>query len=190
MHCASSERGDAEAYRAIYVEGLLNAIAAAKPRRTLFTSSTSVYAQTDGEVVDETSETKPERATGLHLLDAEGIALACGGYVARLSGLYGPGRSVLTRKFLADEAMLEEAGERWINQIHRDDAARAIVHLFSQRCAPGIYDVSDDTPARQRDIYQWLADYSKTAAAQRTTRPRPQTRLDEQAGEQCQAARD
>jgi nucleoside-diphosphate-sugar epimerase len=159
VHCASTNRGGTEAYRKVYLEGLLNTIAAVKPRRSLFVSSTSVYAQTDGSLVNERSETKPLRAAGLYLLDAEGVARASGGYVARLSGLYGPGRSVLTRKFLSGEAVLEERGERWINQIHRDDAARAIVHLFSRRAAPEIYNVTDDAPMRQRDLYQTLANH-------------------------------
>ncbi|HRJ71995.1 MAG TPA: NAD-dependent epimerase/dehydratase family protein [Terrimicrobiaceae bacterium] len=159
IHCASSGRGGPDAYRAVYLDGLLNAITAIQPRRTLFTGSTSVYAQADGSVVDESSETKPDRETGRILLDAEGVALASGGYVARLSGLYGPGRSVLLRKFLAGEAVIEGDGTRWINQIHRDDAARAIVHLFATRADPGVYNVSDNTPATQRDVYQWLADF-------------------------------
>lgn len=155
IHCASSGGGDAAAYRAVYLEGLLNLIAAAQPRRTLFTGSTSVYAQTDGSWVDETSETKPVRETGKILLEAEGVALASGGYVARLAGLYGPGRSALMKKFLAGEARLE--GDHWINQIHRDDAARALLHLFRSRVEPGIYNVSDNTPATQPEVYGWLA---------------------------------
>jgi nucleoside-diphosphate-sugar epimerase len=161
VHCVSSGRGGGvEAYHAVYFEGLLNVIAAFQPRRTLFTGSTSVYAQTDGSWVDETSETLPARDTAKVLLDAEGVALASGGYVARLSGLYGPGRSVLMRKFLAGEAVLEGDGGRWVNQVHRDDAVAAIAHLFFNRSAPGIYNVSDDTPATQREVYGWLSDFT------------------------------
>lgn len=163
VHCASSNRGGTDSYRKIYLEGLLNAITAVKPRRSLFVSSTSVYAQTDGSLVDETSETRPLRATGLYLLDAEGVARAAGGYVLRLTGLYGPGRSVLTKKFLSGDAVMEEQGERWVNQIHRDDAAAAIVHLFSHRIPPGTYNVSDDTPMRQRELYQALATHFNKA---------------------------
>ncbi len=160
IHCASSGRGGADAYRAVYVEGLLNSLTAFQPRRVLFTSSTSVYVQTDGAWVGEESLASPERETGRLLRDAEGIALAAGGYAVRLSGLYGPGRSVLMRKFLSGEAVIEtESGGRWINQIHRDDAARAIFHLVTTRAEPGIYNASDDTPASQREMYQWLADY-------------------------------
>ncbi len=159
IHCASSGRGGADAYRRVYLEGLLNLVATVQPRRTLFTGSTSVYAQTDGAVVTESTESQPDRETGRILLDAEGVALASGGYVARLSGIYGPGRSVLLRKFLAGDARIEGEGGRWINQIHRDDAARAVHHIFTTRSEPGVYNVSDNTPATQREVYGWLADF-------------------------------
>lgn len=159
VHCVSTRGGNAEGYRQVYLEGLLNLLTGAQPRRTLFVSSTSVYAQTDGSIVTETSPACPTRETGRILREAEGVALASGGYVARLAGLYGPGRSVLVRKFLSGEARLEGDGARWINQIHRDDAARAITHLFTRRAEPGIYNVSDDTPAPQREVQKWLADF-------------------------------
>lgn len=159
IHCASSGRGGPEAYRRVYRDGLHNLLAALQPRRILFTGSTSVYAQTDGTVVNETHETRPDRETGKILLKAEAVALAAGGYVTRLSGIYGPDRSVLLRKFLTGDARIEGDGGRWINQIHRDDAARAIHHLFTTRAEPGIYNVSDDTPAPQREVYGWLADF-------------------------------
>lgn len=158
IHCASSRGGGPEAYRAIYLDGLLNCIAAFHPRRTLFTSSTSVYAQTDGSVVDEKSPAEPTRETGLVLRDAEKVALVAGGYVARLSGLYGPDRSVLLTKMQEGTAVLEGDGSRWINQIHRHDAATALLHLFTTRAETGIYNVTDNTPATQAEVYQWLSD--------------------------------
>jgi nucleoside-diphosphate-sugar epimerase len=158
IHCASTRGGGPESYRRVYLEGLLNLLAGLQPRRTLFVSSTSVYAQTDGSVVTETSPACPDRETGRILREAEGVALASGGYVARLSGLYGPGRSVLVRKFLSGEARLE-LGNRWINQIHRDDAAQAVWYLFKERAEPGIYNVSDDTPATQHEVQTWLAEF-------------------------------
>lgn len=158
VHCASSAGGGPEAYRAIYLEGLKTCLEAFRPRRVVFTGSTSVYAQTGGEWVDEESETRPGRETGRVLLEAEALALAHHGFAIRLSGLYGPGRSVLLRRFLCGEATIEGDGNRWINQIHRDDAAQAIIHLLLTGAAPGLYNVSDDTPARQRDVYGWLAE--------------------------------
>lgn len=157
IHCASSGRGGEDAYRAVYRDGLENLIASLRPGRMVFTGSTSVYSQSDGSWVDEQSLAEPDRATGRILLEAEQIAIEAGGVVARLAGIYGPGRSVLLRKFLDGTAVLEAGGGRWINQIHRDDGARALFHLARPDGPGGIYNVCDDTPATQRDVYGWIA---------------------------------
>ncbi len=157
VHCAASGRGGADAYQHVYVDGCLNLTTAFPGTPLLFTSSTSVYAQTDGSVVTEDSPAIPERDTGALLLAAEQITLAAGGIVARLSGIYGPGRSVILKKFLSGEAVIEEDGRRFLNQIHRDDAARAIYHLATTR-ATGICNVSDSTPLSQFTCYRKLSE--------------------------------
>ena len=157
VHCASSGGGGVEGYDRVYRMGLERLLAAALPKRIIFTGSTSVYGQTDGSLVDETSETNPPAETGKILLEAERIALAQGGVVLRFSGLYGPGRSVLLRKYRSGDAVLEDGGLRWINQIHRDDAAAAVVKAASLPL--GIYNATDDTPATQREVYEWIAEH-------------------------------
>ena len=159
IYAVSSGRGGTEAYTSVYRDGLKNVLDAWRPERMIFVSSTSVYAQVDGEIVTESSPTKPDRETSRILLEAETIALAANGIAARFSGIYGPGRSVLLKKFLAGEAILEKKGVRWINQIHRDDGARALFHLGTATHTSGIYNVTDDTPATQLDVYQWIANY-------------------------------
>ena len=159
IHCASSGKGGAEAYRAVYRDGLTHLLRAFQPERVVFTGSTSVYSQADGGWVTEESPAEPDRETGRILLEAEGIALAAGGIVARLAGIYGPGRSVLLRKFLDGTALLEAGGHRWINQIHRDDAATALLHLAERADASEIYNVCDDTPCTQAQVYEWIADF-------------------------------
>ncbi len=157
IHCASSGHGGADAYRAVYRDGLARLIGRLSPRLTIFTGSTSVYGQADGAWVDESSLTLPERETGRVLLEAERIALDAGGIVARLAGIYGPGRSTLLDKCLTGSAVLEDGGGHWINQIHRDDAARALLLLAGRGVASGIYNVSDGRPATQREVCTWLA---------------------------------
>lgn len=159
VYAVSSGRGGAETYAAVYREGLRRVMEAWSPGRLVFVSSTSVYGQTDGSWVSEESTARPDRETGRILLEAEEIALAAGGSVARLSGIYGSGRSVLLRKFLTGEAVLEGGGHRWINQIHRDDAASALVHLGEPGTGAGLFNVSDDTPATQREVYGWMAGF-------------------------------
>lgn len=156
VHCASSGRGGAEAYARVYVDGMRHLAECFSGARMIFTSSTSVYAQVDGEVVTEDSAAEPERDTGRMLLEAEAVALDAGGAVCRLSGIYGPGRSVILKKFLTGEAVIEEDGRRLLNQIHRDDAAAAAVHLLECE-GRGIYNVTDDSPMSQMACYEGLA---------------------------------
>lgn len=157
VHCAASGRGGAEAYQKVYVDGCRNLTITFPGVPVLFTSSTSVYPQTDGSVVTEESSAVPERETGRLLLEAESIVLDAGGIVARLSGIYGPERSVILKKFLSGEALIEEDGRRFLNQIHRDDAARAILHLATIRAA-GVFNVCDSSPISQIDCYRALSE--------------------------------
>lgn len=164
IHCASSGRGGVEQYRAVYLGGARALAEVLAPRTLVFTSSTSVYAQIDGAWVTESSAAEPDRETGQVLRATEDFVVAQGGIVARLAGIYGPGRSVLLRKFFAGEAVIEGDGAKWLNQVHRDDIAAALVHLVTTN-ARGIFNVNDDEPLAQRAVYEWLA--------QRFVRPLP-----------------
>ena len=157
IHCVSTAGGGAESYRRVYFYGAKNLIQILQPNRFIFTSSTSVYAQTDGEWVDEDSAAQPEHETGRILRETEVFVRQSGGIVARLAGIYGPGRSALLRKFLTGEARLENGGERYQNQAHRDDIAAALLHLAKSPDDPGLANVTDDEPLTQRECYEWLA---------------------------------
>ncbi len=159
LYAVSSGGGTAADYAAIYRDGLRRVLSAWKPQRLIFVSSTSVYGQNDGSWITEESPTLPERDTARVLLEAEELALHYGGIVARLTGIYGPGRSMLLRKFLSGEAVIEEGGRRWLNQIHRHDGASALLRLADSSVPAGIYNVTDDTPVSQRELYGWMADF-------------------------------
>ena len=170
VHCASSGRGGAEAYRAVYLDGCRNLLDRFAGVPLLFTSSTSVYAQTDGSEVTEESPAEPDRETGKILRETEELVLSHGGIVTRLAGIYGPHRSVILKKFLSDEAIIEEDGRRYLNQIHRDDAAAAILNLvaavYDSRTLTSdghrpplhqLFNLSDSHPLTQRDCYESLS---------------------------------
>jgi nucleoside-diphosphate-sugar epimerase len=159
IHAVSPGTRGEESYAALYRDGLDRVIRHWCPKRTIFVSSTSVYGQDDGSWVTEGSTAEPPRETGRILRQAEEIALCAGGVAARFSGIYGPGRSYILRSFLAGEAVLEEGGGRWMNQIHRDDGAVALVRLGDPSVVPGIYNVTDDTPSTQREVYGWMAEF-------------------------------
>ncbi|MDQ6654287.1 MAG: NAD-dependent epimerase/dehydratase family protein [Verrucomicrobiota bacterium] len=158
VQSASSRGGTADDYRRVYVESARNLTNAFPRARLLFTSSTSVYAQKDGEWVTEEGPAEPQRETARVLREAEELTLESGGIVARLAGIYGPGRSALLRKFLAGEATLGPDSDRFLNQIHRDDAASALFLLVREQTS-GIYNVSDNHPLSQRAAFEWLAQH-------------------------------
>jgi nucleoside-diphosphate-sugar epimerase len=158
VHCASSGGGNAELYRQIYFNGVRNLLELFPRSNLLFTSSTSVYAQRDGSWVTEESETTPTRDTSRILLEAERLILNHAGIVARLAGIYGPGRSALLSKFLAGTAVIDPDHDRFTNQVHRDDIAAALFLLLNRaHKAAEIYNVVDDEPILQTECYRWLA---------------------------------
>ncbi len=160
IHCASSSKGGAEMYQAVYVDGMTHLCSAYPEARMFYTSSTSVYPQTDGSLVDEKSTAEPGKDTGRLLRRAEDIALAHNGCVARLAGIYGTERSFLLKNLLEGKSGIEineDAAEgRLLNQIHADDAAAAIVHLVTHQLS-GIFNVVDDADMTQRACLEKLA---------------------------------
>lgn len=169
IHCASSGGRGEEGYREVYLDGCKNLLACFPEVPGIFCSSTSVYAQMDGSEVDETSPAEPGAGTGKILLETEREVLAHGGAVARLAGLYGPGRSAIVRKVMEGRACIEGDGKKWINQIHRDDAASALLVLARLLAGGGaisktsaedfVFNVVDDHPLVQGELLPKVAEF-------------------------------
>jgi nucleoside-diphosphate-sugar epimerase len=159
VQCVSTSGGDVEDYRRLYLDGAQTLIRRFPGARLLFTSSTSVYAQTDGTIVDETSPAEPAHEKGRVLRETEELVLANAGIVARLGGIHGPGRSYFLSKFLERKAVMDPTEQRFINQVHRDDIASALLLLAEQRDASGgeVFNVVGDRPITATEAYEWLA---------------------------------
>ena len=169
LFAASSSKGDAADYRRVYCDGLENLITMLEGRISgsfIYSSSTGVYGQNEGEWVDETMPVEPESVTGQVLVEAERRLIhryqsnAFPGMVLRLSGIYGPGRGYAWKRIQQGNAVIESPGERWVNMIHRDDAVNAVVAAFKEGIAGEAYNVTDDTPVQQLEFYNWLASTS------------------------------
>lgn len=165
FYTASADSAAAEAYRAAYVTGLKNLLHALtiqkqSPRRVFFTSSTSVYGQTEGEWVDENSPVRPESHTGRIMLEAEQTLLnsSAPATAVRLGGIYGPGRRRLIDRVLRGEAGIAEGPPRYVNRIHREDCAGALDHLMNLKAPEAIYLAVDDEPADEGEVIRWLAE--------------------------------
>jgi len=163
VNTVSSTKGGAEEYRQVYVQGMRNLVAwlsLTPPARFVYTSSTSVYGQTDGSQVDETSCTEPATETSRVLLEAEQV-LAIQNFPAvilRVAGIYGPGRGYWLQQFLRGEAKIAGHGERILNMIHRDDVAGAIIAALERGRSGEICNAVDDEPVAQIDLFRWLSE--------------------------------
>ena len=165
FYTLSSGGGGEAGYRAAYAEGPENLLEALdkkgeRPGRIFFTSSTAVYAQTDGGRVDEESPTQPAHYAGRILLEGERAYLKSGhpATILRLSGIYGPGRTRLIDAVRAGKAEVPEGPPRFTNRIHRDDCAGALAHLMKMDAPDEVYIGVDDEPADRRKVLNWLAE--------------------------------
>ena len=151
-------------YRQIYPKGaksLLRAVPGTAVRRIIYTSSTRVYGQQDGSLVDEASPTEPTDEDGRILLEAERILLetrtaldtsqSIALTVVRLSGIYGPGRD-FTKRVLRFSGQERFDGDRYVNLIHRDDIVLVLLGLLDLR-HHGVFVLSDDRPTKRRVHY-------------------------------------
>ncbi len=148
----------------VWLEGLVNLMGAISgwpaPPRLIFISSTGVYGQADGEEVDETTPTGPADESGRVLETVEKSLLEHwwpGAIVLRFAGIYGPGRLIRSQALLNGEPIPADP-DGWLNLIHVEDGAAAVV-AADERGAPGsVYNVADGHPVRRRDFYTLLAE--------------------------------
>jgi nucleoside-diphosphate-sugar epimerase len=142
----------------VYVGGLANVLdGLPSPPRFTYVSSSSVYGQTDGGWVDEHSPTEPIEESGRVVLEAETLLRTRLPHatILRLSGIYGPGRVLRKAALLAGEPLVGDA-EKWINLIHVDDAADAV--LKSESLAGQTLNICDDEPVTRRNLYTHTAE--------------------------------
>lgn len=151
-------------YRAAYVEGVNNLIGTLKrmdqrPRRIIFTSSTSVYGQHQGEWVDEDTPARPAGFSGRCLREGEDLLWRAPypATVIRFGGIYGPDRTRLIDTLREGTATCVEQPPVYTNRIHRDDCAGALQHLLELDDPAPLYLGVDDDPAPQCEVLRWLA---------------------------------
>lgn len=167
VNCVGAASRDLDGYRRSYVEGQESVgkwLEEGKAGTLLFTSSISVYPQSGGVSVDESSSTAGASERGCLLLEAEEKCLASSvcverNFVLRLAGLYGPGRHLMVEKLKGGKPF-EGNANRTLNLIHIADAADAVLHCLESETAirSGVYNVSDGSHFSRGEIVSWLAE--------------------------------
>jgi nucleoside-diphosphate-sugar epimerase len=172
--------GGPDQYRQSYVGGMQSILTWAAGRKApigtmVYTSSTSVYPQGDGAVVDESAPVGGTERAGILVGAEEKLRSAgdsCGRwFILRLAGIYGPGRHHFIEQMRSGE--VAGRGEQHLNLIHCDDAVAAIWACFAAppEMKNEIFNVADDGPARKTEIAVWLARELKLAVPRFTGEP-------------------
>lgn len=151
-------------YKLTYVDGMKNLLESLSaqgqnPSRVIFTSSTAVYGQSDGEWVDEASDTKPAEYRGELMLEAEKV-LEQGPFpsiVVRFGGIYGPGRVYMLRKITKGRMPLPLKAH-FTNRIHRADCVGVLRHLMQLEDPAPLYLGVDSEPVDKAELLIWLAE--------------------------------
>ncbi len=162
LFAVGHDRGCGHSIREVYVAGLMNVLEylPSSVGRFIYVSSTGVFGQSDGSWVDETSPCEPKREGGRACWQAELLLrqhpLGRRAVVLRMAGIYGPGRIPRSKELLAG-LPLDAPSEGFLNLIHVDDAASAVLAAEARAPLPSLYCVSDGHPVVRRDYYCQLA---------------------------------
>lgn len=170
VNCVGAASPSIDGYRDSYLNGMHSVLGwikqnGSRVNNLVFTSSSSVYPQTDGSLVNEKSDTSGASERGQILVNAEQACLHASAELAkrcsviRYSGLYGPGRHLLVDKIRRGDSM-SGCPHRILNLIHRDDAASALLAILEAEDSVdgGIFNACDGQHATRGEISNWVAD--------------------------------
>ena len=166
VYSAAATEHDEAGYQAAYVDGLKHTLSwlkqhGQKPKRLLFVSSSSVFAQKDGEWIDETSPARATNYSGRIMLDAEQVALNSGiaASVVRLTGIYGPGREWMLGQVRKGYRVAIDP-PMYGNRIHADDAGGLLAFLLEAdrqgKALDDCYIGVDNAPVPLAEVVGWL----------------------------------
>ena len=143
---------------------LLAALSKSKslPRRLVYVSTTGVYGDCGGALIDETRAVNPESSRAGRRVDAERRLRDWGGRngvrisILRAPGIYAADRLPLERLKKGLPA-LAEADDVFTNHIHADDLAAACIAALRRGAANRIYNVVDDSDLKMAAYFERVA---------------------------------
>jgi nucleoside-diphosphate-sugar epimerase len=161
FYLVSAGQSSDEAYEKAYVKGinhLLKQLPTHSNTRVIYISSTGVFAQQQGEWVDENSETLPTDFSGKRLLEGEKLVKNSGfsHVIVRLGGIYGEGRTRIIEQVKNHEARLTPT-PCYTNRIHLDDCVGILSFLAKHPSPPSLVLGVDCKPVLYNELLLWLA---------------------------------
>lgn len=135
----------------------------APPARFIYMSTTGVYGDTGGALVNEDSPLNPGTERAQRRVDAEHsvrtwcVRQGVGWTILRVPGIYGPGRLPLER-LKRGEPMIKHSEAGYSSRIHVDDlVAACLIAGAAPRAVDRVYNVSDGNPATMTEYFERVA---------------------------------
>jgi nucleoside-diphosphate-sugar epimerase len=149
---AAARAGDARTRR-------LRSACAARVKRAVYVSTTGVYGDRHGALLDETARPAPTSERAKRRLAAEALLRAAPVHaiVLRAPGIYAANRLPLERLRTATPALRDE-DDVYTNHIHADDLARAAIAAIFRGASARIYNAVDDTQLKMGEYFDRVAD--------------------------------
>ncbi len=154
IYCVSADSGNDASYRNAYLIGVKNLLSYFQGKSLkafVFISSTGVYSEDTGGLVDEYSMLVGGSEKSRFIVEGEREVLSFEnnvGVVCRFSGIYGPGREHFVRTSLAYPLGIYNELPSYTNRIHKVDGARAVKFLLASKLR-GIWNISDQNPVEK-----------------------------------------
>lgn len=177
LYAVGMDRGSGKTMQDVYVHGLRNVLdTLPPPTRFVYVSSTGVYGETDGGCINEASPTEPTEESGTVVLAAEQLLRVRlpHAIVLRFAGIYGPNRLLRQKALLAGEPLVGDQ-EKWLNLIHVEDGADAILAAEARGVPGEAYNIADNAPVSRRAFYTLLAELLHASPPRFEPRPEPTT---------------
>ncbi len=165
---------------------LLQALLNARRVRTLvYASTTGVYGDCNGELLDETRPIRPGTDRAWRRVDAEaqvrlfGRTTGARVSILRIPGIYAEDREGgrPRERVLRGSPVLAAEDDVYTNHIHADDLARACVAALEHGAPQRAYNVCDDTDMKMGDYFDLVAQLEGLPLPPRISRHQAQQQL-------------
>ncbi|KDO33283.1 hypothetical protein SPRG_19399 [Saprolegnia parasitica CBS 223.65] len=124
-----------------------------------YLSSTSVYGDSHGHVLDETAPLRSATKRGQQRarVEAEWLASGLPVHIFRCAGIYGPGRGTIAQVRAGRAKRIHMPGKVF-NRIHIDDVVNVLMQSIATPSPMSIYNVCDDEPSSSNDAVTFACD--------------------------------
>jgi nucleoside-diphosphate-sugar epimerase len=154
------------------------------PQRLVYISTSGVYGDCGGDVIDETRRARPSSDRARRRLDAEkqirgwgaeaGVKIS----ILRVPGIYSAARLPVARLKAATPALAPER-DPYTNHIHADDLARTVLAALSRGRGGRAYNASDDCWMKMGEYFDMVANQFNLPRPPRVSWEVAQTQLTE-----------